>query len=257
MTNRSSLHRALSLLIPVALISVAACASTEEEAPPAEDDLKLDSEVSTDASKLGLDESDVIAAAQRMKPRYVRGGDSCAFAAAAGTIAVASAAIMELSAGATVTCGGVMAVTGAGELLCLVPAAGTALSGLTAAVASVAAGTATLVCTGELAKIKIRRIADDLADTISSWPIGCSPGDYLLRTAAKHYFCKMRGASTCSRNMSCVEAAERSAVANGCMVARLVHNACFPGNGDATHKEELRKAIVNVNACNVALASCR
>lgn len=256
MTIRSLIARASTLVLVPALLSVVACSSAEDPGP-AEDNLIQDAEVSADADRLGLDQNDVVNAAKRFSPRAVSGDSSCSIAAAAGTLAVASAAVMELSAGATVTCGGVMAVTGAGELLCLVPAAGTALSGLTAAVAGVAAGAATIVCTGELAGIKIRRLAEDLAGTISSWPIGCSPGDYLMRTAAKYYFCKLSGPSSCSRSMSCADLAARSATANGCMVARLVHNACFPGNGDATHKEELRKAIANVNACNVALASCR
>ena len=150
-----------------------------------------------------------------------------------------------------------MAVTGAGELVCLLPAAGTALAGLTTAVAGLAAGTATVVCTGELAGVKIRKLAEDLATTISSYPIGCSPGDYLMRTAAKHYFCKLRGSSKCSAGMSCAELVTRSGIANGCMIARLVHNACFPGNGNTEHREALRNAIANVNSCNIALQSCR
>lgn len=249
-------------LSPCAFALFVACSSAPEET--AEQDglmtgsrTALDRETADEASELGLSQDDVLQEANSFQPEYVVLGDACKFAASAGTIATASAAIMEISAGATATCAGVTAVTVAGELVCLVPAAGTALSGLTAAVAGVAAGTATVVCTGELAGVKIRKLAENLADSMSNYPIDCSPGDYLHRTAAKYYWCKLQGPSSCRSGMTCADLAARSAIANGCMIARLVQNACFPNNGDAGHKQQLKSAIANVNACNVAMASCR
>lgn len=249
------------MLLPLALVGLLACgSSTSSDAEP--DDLSasggasIDQEITREAAELGLSREDVVAEAEAFQPTYAALGDACTFATAAGTIATASVAVMELAAGATATCAGVTAVTVAGELVCIVPAAGTALSGLTAAVASAAAGTATLVCTGELANVKIRQLAEKLADTLSDYPIDCSTGDYLFRTAAKYYWCKLQGPSACRAGMSCQTLSARSAIANGCMIARLVQNSCFPNNGDAGHKEQLRAAISNVNSCNVAMASC-
>lgn len=254
----------VSLLVPAGFLSVVACASEPGDSGGEENLTQRtsvidDQEITSDVSKLGLRDADVLAKAKSFTPHRLTAadGDACSIALAAGGVATLSAAIMEGSAAATVGCAGVTAVTVAGELVCLLPAAGTALAGLTTAVASVTAGAATLVCTGELAGIKIRKIADDLAGTITSIPIGCSPGDYLLRTAAKYYWCKMQSPSSCRAGMSCSEVASRMVIANGCMVARLVHNACFPGNGDSGHKQALRDAIANVNACNAAAASCR
>jgi hypothetical protein len=177
---------------------------------------------------------------------------------------VAAVGVVITGIGATASCAGLLAVTGPGEVLCLAPAAGTALAAM---VASLSGAGAYLACASSSA-------GDRQVPIVRTESCKVGSGRFCRNVTAKYknycgqdvfadtsqISCAKIGLIPATANVArCTEALKRIELATGCLVGRrmmqgYVRNGLCPGsNSDpdsSSHEPPIR-------AANDKLAMCK